>query len=376
MWIEIATDFSSLEKHRAAWDDLAVHALEPNPFMESFLFLPSLRQYGPGKDLLFLFVYGPNQVANGTPTLCGFFPLLRRRTFKGLPIGCLQLWGHECLLSTPLIRRDKGRETWQCFLDWLATDPESCSLIEFPMLPGEGPVCQHLVDEIRGRSLLSFQSDCFTRALLCRRESGDAYLQEALSSNRRRDYKRKENRLADLGKLDYRTLESANDLPAWIDWFLQIEASGWKGAEGTALACSTANFSFFREATQAAFKNGQLQLLGLFLDEKPIAIRCNFISGHGSFFYKPAYDESYAKNSPGVLVELQNIRELHRDPRIRFMDSCTSSDNGLLNDLWLDRVILQNLILATGKGWGRMAVSTLPLFRWLRKLGHAPAATK
>ena len=377
MWVDIATDYSSLEKHRAAWDDLAVHAIEPNPFMESFLFLPSLKNYGAGKDFLFLLVYRTNPAANGTPMLCGFFPLWRRRTFKGLPVGCLQLWQYEhCLLSTPLIRRDQGPETWQSILDWLATDPESCPLIELPIFPAEGPVCQHLVDEIRRRSLLTFQSDCFTRPLLRRRESGEAYLQEALSSNRRRDYKRKEKRFAELGKLEYRSLESATDLSAWIDWFLQLEASGWKGTEGTALACSEASLSFFREATQTAFTQGQLRMLGLFLDEKPIAIRCNFISGRGSFFFKPGYDESFAKYSPGVLVELQNIQEVHRDPRVWFMDSCTSPDNGLLNDLWLDRLLLQNLVLATGKGWGRLTVSTLPLFRWLRRLGRTPAAAE
>ena len=139
------------------------------------------------------------------------------------------------------------------------------------------------------------------------------------------------------------------------------------------MACSAANLRFFREATQTAFMQGQLQMLGLFLDEKPIALRCSFISGQGSFFYKPGFDESYAKNSPGVLVELQNIREIHRDPRLRFMDSCTSPDNGLLNDLWLDRLLLQNLVLATGKGCGRLAVSTLPLLRWIRRLGRTPA---
>ena len=279
-------------------------------------------------------------------------------------------------MSTPLIRRDQGRETWQSILDWLATDSESSSLLELPMFPGEGPVYQLLVDEVRQRSLLTLQSDCFTRALLRRRENADAYLQEALSSNRRRDYKRKEKRLTELGKLEYRVLESETDLPAWTEWFLQLEASGWKGSEGTALACSASNLGFFHEATQTAFQQGQLQMLGLFLDEKPIAIRCNFLSGQGSFFYKPGYDESHAKNSPGALVELQNIQEIHRHPHVRFMDSCTSPDNELLNDLWLDRFLLQNLVLATGKGWGRLAISALPLFRWLRRLGRTPAAAK
>ena len=368
LWIEIATDFASLNKHRAAWDELAGNALEPNVFMESFLFLPSLKNYSAGKDLLFVMLYRANPAANGTPMMCGFFPLLRRRKFKGLPIANVQIWEHDqSLLCTPLVHREHGREAWQTFLDWLSSAPESGALIELPLFPAEGRVYQLLVDEIRRRSLLTFQDYCMTRALLRVRESGDAYLQEALSSNRRRDYKRKEKRLAELGKLDYRVLESAHDLPAWIAWFLQLEASGWKGAGGTALACTPANLAFFHEAAEVAFRQGQLHMLGLFLNDKPIAIRCNFLSGQGSFFYKPGYDESYAKHSPGALVELQNIQEIHRHPRVRFMDSCTSPDNTLLNDLWLDRVVLQNLVLATGKGFGRFAISTLPLFRWLHR---------
>jgi CelD/BcsL family acetyltransferase involved in cellulose biosynthesis len=369
IWIEIAEDAQSLQKHLSAWDDLAKHALEPNVFLESWIILPAIKAFGAGKNLLFAFLYRANPSGpQAPPILCGFFPLERTKSYKGLPVSCLRLWEHDhCFVGTPLLHKDHARETLQSFLDWLAADARSSSLFEFPLLPAEGKIYQLLVDEVRTRSLLTFQESCFTRAMLRVRENSEAYLQAALSGNRRRDYKRKEKRFTELGKLEYRTLDSSCDLAWWLENFLTIEANGWKGQEGTALACNPANKTFFLEAAAAAFQRGQLHMLGLFLDGKPIAIRCNFLSGEGSFFFKPAYDETHSKNSPGALVELQNIHQIHALKSIRWMDSCTSPDNTLLNDLWLDRIIIQTLVLATNKGAGRFALSLLPLCRWFNR---------
>ena len=40
-------------------------------------------------------------------------------------------------------------------------------------------------------------------------------------------------------------------------------------------------------------------MLGLFLDDRPIALKVNFVAGDGAFVFKTAYDEAFSRFSPG-----------------------------------------------------------------------------
>jgi hypothetical protein len=108
-------------------------------------------------------------------------------------------------------------------------------------------------------------------------------------------------------------------------------------------------------------------MYALHLDGRPVAQRCNFTAGEGSFFFKPAFDEEYARFSPGLLLELETIRRLHAKPQIRWMDSCTTPDNRMMNGIWTDRRVIQTTLVATHKRLGGLTVSVIPLVRWLKK---------
>jgi hypothetical protein len=115
-------------------------------------------------------------------------------------------------------------------------------------------------------------------------------------------------------------------------------------------------------------------MLGLRLAGKWIALKCNFLSGEGSFAFKIAYDEDYARFSPGTLLELENIRRFHARPGLRWMDSCAEPDHFMVNRLWVDRRGLADLVTTTGRATGDLIVSSLPLLHWMsRTLRRAPA---
>src|SRR5690606_22713557 len=50
---------------------------------------------------------------------------------------------------------------------------------------------------------------------------------------------------------------------AWIDAFLALEATGWKGREGSALACDSNNAAFFRAVIGRGQANGSVRLAKL-----------------------------------------------------------------------------------------------------------------
>jgi hypothetical protein len=70
--------------------------------------------------------------------------------------------------------------------------------------------------------------------------------------------------------------------------------------------------------------------------EKTIAMLVNFLAYPGSFSFKIAYDEAYARYSPGILIEKANLQRLG-DPCFGWMDSCAVEDHPMINSLWRSR---------------------------------------
>jgi hypothetical protein len=108
-------------------------------------------------------------------------------------------------------------------------------------------------------------------------------------------------------------------------------------------------------------------MLGLFLEGRPIALKCNFLAPPGSFAFKIAFDENYARYSPGVHLEMANIEQVLAQPGLDWMDSCAIPDHFMINRLWTERRTVQTLLISTGRRFGDLAVSLIPLLRWLKR---------
>jgi CelD/BcsL family acetyltransferase involved in cellulose biosynthesis len=363
--VVVVDNETAAAEHVAAWEDLARHSLEPNPFYEPWMLLPAWRIFGRNGKVSLVFIY-LDDPKNPAPLLCGFFPLQRRRC-KGVPL--LALWRHmHCFLGTPLLRKEQAAECLRALLDWARNSRQGASLLELNLVSGEGPFHRLLTDVLHEKGSLTFVEESYTRAFWKPREDAESYLRMALSSGGRQDFRRKRKRLAECGRLESRVLEAEKDLDDWISRFLDLEASGWKGQMSTALAANPTEREYFTEIARSGFRRGQLQMLGLFLDDKPIALKVNFLAGDGAFVFKPAYDESYSRFSPGALVELDNMELCHRQPPVRWMDSCTAADSPMWNRLWMDRRPVRTLLVSTGTFRGDLVVSVRPLLRWLGRL--------
>ncbi|MCI0489305.1 MAG: GNAT family N-acetyltransferase [Blastocatellia bacterium] len=370
MSVKVINDFADLEEHLQAWEELALTALEPNPFYESWMLMPALRSFGRDKDLQIVLVFASDEAQpSRPPVLCGLFPLERRSRYKGIPVKALSLWKHLfCFLSTPLIRADCAEQSLSAFFDWLASDSNPCPLMEFNFIAGEGPFQRLLVSRFHDHSSLTYISECYARAMFRPATDADTYLRRAVSRGHRKDLNRKQRRLSETGRFEYTTLELDEDPGICIEEFLRVESSGWKGAEGSALASKEEYRKFFIDAARGAHSRGRLMILASRVDGRPVAMKCNFLAGRGSFAFKIAFDEDYAHFSPGILLEIENIRRLHSIPDVEWMDSCAVPDHIMINRLWPDRRIIQTVLVSAGKRPGDLVVSAMPLLRWLKRL--------
>src|SRR3546814_1665041 len=93
------------------------------------------------------------------------------------------------------------------------------------------------------------------------------------------------------------------------------------------MACDPAEASFFRESVTAAFAAERLAFLRIDFEGKPIAMLVNFLMGRGGFSFKIAFDETMSRFSPGVLIEIDNLRRVLNRDDLDWMDSCAAADH-------------------------------------------------
>ena len=333
----------TLEDHLplAEWDHLARSASEPNPFGESWSLLPALRRFD-GGDRVELF-----RVRVGGE-LCGLMPLARQRGYYGYPIPALATWTHHNLfVGSPLVRRGFEDVFWRELFRWADANPGAALFLHLDRLTEDGPLFRALarVAESEGRAWGVVQRE--ERALLQSELAPEEYFQASMSGKKRKELRRQHKRLSEEGTLHFERQRDDRDLDEWIVQFLALEQAGWKGRNGSALADDPGTRDWFARTLHGAAANGRLERLSLALDGRPIAMLANFIAPPGAFSFKTAFDERYARFSPGVLLQRENL-DLLADPEIAWCDSCAAADHPMIERIWREKRTMVRVNVAIG----------------------------
>ncbi|MDB5689684.1 MAG: family N-acetyltransferase [Sphingomonas bacterium] len=334
----LAIEFGPLgepsEALAAAWDALAANAAEVNVFAERWFAVPAARHLpqGAGAQLMQLWEgSGPGR------RLIALLPLTLSRRYGRIPVRHVGNWTHyQCFLGTPLIRAGCERQAWTAALAALDRMRWARGFLHLDGLVEGGAVHRGL---LAAAALRGFSCDTVHRSERALLESGlspDAYYEASVRKKKRKEHKRLANRLAELGTVATRRLTGRDDLAEWCDAFLALERSGWKGSAGSALGSTDGTAQFFRAAIAGARAAGRLEMLRIDLDDRPIAMLVNFIAPPGAFSFKIAFDEAYARYSPGVLIEIENLQILGHDD-VAWMDSCAVENHPMINSLWTGR---------------------------------------
>ena len=360
--VEILRDPVALARLAPQWEDLAANALEANPFYEHWMLLPALECFAKGSEVEILVIRKDGRLA-------ALFPLQRVARYRGLPVSALVSWRHRhCLLCTPLVRAEGAAECLAALLRWLRPQAQ---VLELNYIPEDGP----FHDALKRSGARPHVDNKYERALLVKERDAETYIAGSLSRHLRQELRRRERRLAERGKLAHTVMQPRDDLGRWVEEFLRLEAAGWKGREGSALACSEANRRFASQVFAAAFARGRLHMVGVDLDGRPLARCCSFLAGEGSFAFKTAYDEEFSRYSPGVIAEVDRIRQFHALTGLQWMDSFTAPDNDVLNAVWKGRRRIARLAIGTD-GSGKLALWALARLRSAKALLKKSKAPK
>jgi CelD/BcsL family acetyltransferase involved in cellulose biosynthesis len=331
------------------WRELASRALEPNPFFEPEFVLPATARLDPASAGALLVV------ASGGGDWLACLPVCFSARWKRLPIAALATWRHlYCFLGTPLVAPEQPEETLAQLVDRGLTSGERARMLVLEWVRADGPVAPALRSAIEARSQRPVQFDAFERAALERTAAPD-YVDRTLRPHHRRELRRLGRRLAEEMGAPLEVRDVSHDA-AMIDRFIELEAAGWKGRRGTALAAKPGHDHLFREVCAEFRDAGRLQLLALTAADRPAALKCNLLAGDEVFCFKIAYDESLARFSPGVQLEERTVTVFHEQMSQRRMDSCAAFDNEMINRLWPDRRPLMSYAIPTAgaSGWAAM----------------------
>jgi hypothetical protein len=210
------------------------------------------------------------------------------------------------------------------------------------------------------------------RALLERAAAPDAnaYFERFHSAEQRKALRRKRRRLAESGALAFRLFDDPAGIDAALALFCRLEAEGWKGRAGTALAQDPAGRAYVADVLAGMAGAGGAFAAVLSSGDTPLAAGLFLRAGGEVLFWKTAYDERQSRHSPGVVFDVLLTEWLYAQPWFERLDAGHDDSVDPATLIWRQRRPMADLLidLAPGSAAGRLALAGLTLRRKLRAL--------
>jgi CelD/BcsL family acetyltransferase involved in cellulose biosynthesis len=365
--------------HLAAWNRLADAALEPNPFFRPDFLLPYLA--GVDRKATTVRILA---VRDASGAFVALMPVRRARA--GLFVAAARgVAGDYGPLGTPLVDARALETTAVAALALLLEQAArlcGTGLVALPFLGIDGPVSDLLRRAAQGAGATFRVAAPVVRAgHATGREGEDQFA--GVGAHRRKELRRLRRRLAEKalaggepagsGRLRVTRLGAGEVGPAVIDAFLRLEASGWKGRAGTALAAEPAREGFARNFLLSLADAGRLVVDRISMGDRPVAMLVQIRDGTRLHAWKIAHDEAFEAYSPGAQVARAAMRATLDGAGasgIRGADSLAIPGHSMIAPLWRGQVSCATGLYARGEGW-RVWLGALDIALSVRARGIA-----
>jgi len=320
-----------------AWRALAARAAEPNGY-----YLPdwelAVNASVPGRT-------GASALAAWHDRmLAGLLPVVSLRHAYSIPLPALvSAHPYGTLCSPPL---DHGMAVDAAATLMQAARQSGARALVLREVALDGAAMKAFNTVLRGEGVRRRVLQWHLRASLDATRDADELLGDALGGGKLKELRRQRRRLAERhGAVSFEVARSPQEVATALETFLKLEASGWKGARGTALAQVEGDAAFIRRATQMLAERGNCEIVTLRAGEAPVASGIVLRHRSRAFFFKLGVDERFAKFSPGVQLALDLTRHLCADPAMRSADSTASPDHPMINPIWRGRFAIGDVLI-------------------------------
>lgn len=344
--LDVVIERASADRLRAiggAWRDLTIRALEPNVFMDPGL-LRAAMLAAPEAKFAVLLAWN----AARPDILVGIWGFRVGRALLPVPVLRAPAAPHS-YLATPVLDRLRCESVLDAMLDFIAAAPDLPGIVSLAPLRADGPTMPVIRRILARRNADMRILATRQRPLLRSVADGKASFEAALSSSSRKKLRQNRRRLAERGDLRLCIHRSPAAVAATFEDFLMLEASGWKGRAGDALACSHADADFARNMVATLAQHGEATIYALMLGGRPASMQVALKCGCAAYTWKTAYDESLHDFSPGMLLLEDYTNAFLADPAISYVDSCAFDDSGYMA-VWREREILADVWFDSRRG--------------------------
>jgi CelD/BcsL family acetyltransferase involved in cellulose biosynthesis len=252
------------------------------------------------------------------------FPLRHfRRRIHGLTLRVLGLISHNhiTLGDFTFAQQPENAALMQAFVDWLRAQRE----FFWDVL--------HL-DGVPERSAIAFALKAAPPSLLLGAPCGSSsYISceqpydratSAMSGSFKRNLGRLARRAEQTAALTYWSVQNYVELVEALSRFLEIEASGWKTREGTAIKCDDSLVMFYRRLVEEFGPQGQCCVNFLRHGDNDVAAQFCLRVGGSINVLKVGFDEAHSAIAPGNLIMERTIQACCEDTQIRQLSFVTS----------------------------------------------------
>jgi CelD/BcsL family acetyltransferase involved in cellulose biosynthesis len=180
--------------------------------------------------------------------------------------------------------------------------------IDLKRLPADAAIVRALKAAYRGRGfihIVGLQNGCPYIDLDDSWSEPERHFNASWRSSFRRMWRRAEG----AGEVRFEVAAPARaEVRALIEEAFAVEAAGWKGARGSAMAVSRWRSNFYRRFAELAAEEGILRLCFLRIDGQAAAMEYAVECNERFFVLKIGYDETFDSFSPGNLLRLETVR--------------------------------------------------------------------
>lgn len=354
----------AITEFMSAWKLLSERSVEDNVYYSPRYTSALLKTVERNADVRFALVWD-------NADLIALLPFTAPRI--SIPIAGSGAWAWRAKYTfncAPLLDKHRFAEAADTLLDVMASFYPGEWVI--PCIYTQGAACRAMIKALQESGRLWMLSNKFQRATLEGGENLDRLLQSHISSKRRRELARNRRRLEKLGPVTHEIHRFGPELEKAVAAFLEIEASGWKGKRGTALACDPATKAFAIDAFTGTETNSICRADVLAVAGKPVAVGLTLFAGSTGFAVKCAYDENYRAYSAGLLLEVEVMQSFLSDSWADRLDSGTDGVH-VIDDLWPGRMEVADLIFSFATRYPQWRMSTFQRTEQLKQTAKSTA---
>lgn len=352
-------------------DFLANRAMEPNVFFNGRFLAPAMPRLDDRQVRLALI----RDEDAGRSRLRLAMPFSVEKPGFSVGPSIIRVWSNPFgPLGTPLVDAEDAAESIDNLFDVLGRKSAGLpSILVMPDLRLNGNFAQLAKAIAISRNLPISTIGAFRRPMLESLQDGETYLKQSISKQHLRDIRRQWRALSAHGTLTYNVARQPGEIRHRMEEFLALEASGWKGAKRTAMVVDRYRAAFAREAITNLADNDAVRIHTLDFNGEAIASMVVFITAGEAYTWKTAFNESFAKFSPGKLL-VAELTEWHLDDaNIVRTDSCAVPDHPIMSRFWEEREDMGTLVVGlqqNGDRDVRQVSAQLHLYRNTRNMAR------